>query len=74
MNDLEFLYSKLIKHPLFVIKKNELDRFNKIYNDIIHKQNDYSDFIDSMTLLTGFFNDGHTNIELSCHIRIVINA
>lgn len=64
VNDLEFLYSKLIKHPLFVIKKNELDRFNKIYNDIIHKQNDYSDFIDSMTLLTGFFNDGHTNIEL----------
>ncbi len=64
VNDLEFLYSKLIRHPLFFIKKNELDRFNKIYNDIIHKQNDYSNFIDSMTLLTGFFNDGHTNIEL----------
>lgn len=64
INDLKFLYSKLVKHPLFLIDKNEFFRFQELYYEAIQKQNNYSDFIDSMTLLTTFFNDGHTNIEL----------
>lgn len=64
VKDIEFLYSKLIKHPLFIIEKEELDRFNKLYDDIICKQKDFCTFVNSMTMLTCFFEDGHTNIEL----------
>ncbi len=64
VKDIEFLYSKLIKHPLFIIEKDELDRFNKLYDDIICKQKDFCTFVNSMTMLTCFFEDGHTNIEL----------
>ena len=64
VKDLEFLYSKLIKHPLFIIDRNKLSEFERIYSDIFDRQRSFSDFINSMNLLTGFFGDGHTNIEL----------
>ncbi len=62
--DLEYLYSKLIKHPLFCINQEELSKFESLYRTAIDKQNGFTDFIDAMTLLTAFFKDGHTNIEL----------
>lgn len=62
--DLNFLYSQLINHPLFVINKEKLSEFRSVFCAVIDRQNTYIDFIDAMDLLTGFFNDGHTNFEL----------
>lgn len=62
--DLEYLYSKLIKHPLFYINQEERSKFESLFRITIDKQNSFTDLINAMTLLTGFFNDGHTNIEL----------
>ena len=62
--DLEYLYSKLIKHPLFIIKQSEKQKFDNLFNFIMNSVTSYYQFIDSINQLTCFFCDGHTNMEL----------
>ena len=64
IEDIEFLYSKLIEHPLFIINKAEREKFDQLFNQIIYGVTTYEDFILAASRLTCFFGDGHTNIEL----------
>lgn len=63
--DLEYLYSKLVKHPLFVIQESERRAFDKLFCSIINNETiNANQFTDAINKLTGFFQDGHTNMEL----------
>lgn len=63
--DLEYLYSKLVKHPLFIIKSSEQLAFDNLFSSVCdNKIINYNQFIDAVNQLTGFFQDGHTNMEL----------
>lgn len=64
IEDLEYLYGKLVKHPLFLINGAELSGFDKLFHQTIGGIETYDDFISAASRLTGFFCDGHTNIEL----------
>lgn len=61
IEDLEYLYSKLVKHPLFAVNEGERTRFDTLFHTNI---TNYHDFLSAATQLTCFFCDGHTNIEL----------
>lgn len=62
--DLEYLYGKLIKHPLFLIDGAAQSKFDKLFYTTINGVTTYDDFISAASQLTCFFCDGHTNIEL----------
>ena len=58
IEDLEYLYSKLVKHPLFAVNEGERTRFDTLFHTNI---TNYHDFLSAATQLTCFFCDGHTN-------------
>lgn len=62
--DLAFLHANLVKHPLLILDQEKRLQFECLYNEMLDKPMDFIDLIDTMTLLTTFFHDGHTNIEL----------
>ncbi len=62
--DLAFLRSQLGKHPLFAFDQEKRLQFECLYNDTLDWTGDDISLIHAMTLLTSFFHDGHTNIEL----------
>ena len=62
--DFEYLYSKLIKHPLFIINAAEQARFNALFSTVTGNTAAYNDFLSGINRLTCFFSDGHTNMEL----------
>ena len=63
--DLKFLYDKLSLHPLFVDNPSKFISFKNIYNNIRTEEiNSYNQFISFANMLTCFFCDGHTNIEI----------
>lgn len=64
LEDLEYLYNKLVKHPLFSINKAEQSKFDKLFCETSSNVITYADFILATSKLTCFFCDGHTNIEL----------
>ena len=64
IKDLEYLYGKLVKHPLFLIDGAELSRFEKLFHQTIGNIQTIDDFVLAANQLTCFFGDGHTNIEL----------
>lgn len=64
IEDLEYLYGKLVKHPLFLINEAELSQFDKLFHQTVSCIETYDDFILAASQLTCFFCDGHTNIEL----------
>ena len=63
--DLAFLHSKLVEHPLFILNQEKRLQFECLYKEMFDRTGDFINLIDTMTLLTTFFHDGHTNIELS---------
>ncbi len=69
IEDLEYLYRKLVKHPLFLINGAELSRFDKLFHQTVSRIETYDDFISAASRLTCFFCDGHTNIELPYSIE-----
>ena len=62
--DLQFLYDELNKHSSIKINPLISNRLKELFETLINEVIDYKSFINSMTTLTNFFNDGHTNIEL----------
>ncbi len=61
--DLQYLYFSLQSHPSLVYEENRI-RFMQLYEDLKQTLKDEYSFLQAMTKLTMFFNDGHTNIEL----------
>lgn len=64
IEDLEYLYEKLIKHPLFLTNGAERSQFDELFHQTVSCVETYDDFISAASRLTCFFRDGHTNIEL----------
>ena len=64
IEDLEYLYSKLIRHPLFLINEADQTKFEDLFREMSNRVSTFDDFISAATQLTCFFCDGHTNIEL----------
>jgi len=64
IEDLKYLYSKLIKHPLFAVKEEERANFDALFCKLTGNITTYDAFLSAATRLTCFFHDGHTNIEL----------
>jgi len=62
--DLEYLHSKLVKHPLFLINRAAKTEFDKLFSETCCCAATYDSFISAASALTCFFHDGHTNIEL----------
>lgn len=62
--DLEYLYSELLRHPLFLEDEKKKRNFEELYLSVKEKELEYDSFLDTATELTLFFQDGHTNIEL----------
>lgn len=76
--DYNFLYSELLKHPIFIegltiasdSTKKEKQRtrkkteFEALYHEGCDAVVDYQSLINAATILISFFGDGHTNIEL----------
>lgn len=62
--DLEYLYSKLLKHPSLHIDREKKKCFEQFYLSNKNKKYDYESFINTATELTMFLQDGHTNIEI----------
>lgn len=62
--DLEYLYSALLKHPAIIEDEKKQMELEALY--LVKKETvcDYDSFIDVATQLTVFFRDGHTNIEI----------
>lgn len=63
LGDFDYLYNALKQHPLFS-KNREIAEFEKFYRELRENIVDYTSFINAMTKLTTFFEDGHTNIEM----------
>ena len=62
-NDFTYLYHALKAHPM-LLKSCKLEEFDLLYEKLQNQITDYNTLIDAMTMLTMFFEDGHTNIEL----------
>ncbi len=63
--DLEYLYSALLKHPAIIVDEKKKTGLENLYLAKEETVRDYENFIDAATELTSFFQDGHTNIEIS---------
>lgn len=61
--DLRRLYNALRKHPLFIREPEQAPYFDALYQ-ALHSPKSFASLVDSATVLTVFFQDGHTNIEL----------
>lgn len=62
--DFNQLYTALQSHPYLIDFPEKSDEFRELYSQRVRAISDYSTFLDSLTALTCFFRDGHTNIEL----------
>lgn len=62
--DLEYLYSALLKHPVIIVDEKKKTELETLYLTKQETVCDYDSFIDVATELTSFFQDGHTNIEI----------
>ncbi|MBE7047731.1 MAG: hypothetical protein E7396_10050, partial [Ruminococcaceae bacterium] len=62
--DLEYLYSALLKHPAIIEDEKKQMELEALYLAKKETVCDYDSFIDAATELTVFFQDGHTNIEI----------
>ena len=62
--DLEYLYDKLLHHPLFIIDTSKKIEFDALYHSLNKQATSYDKFITSVNRLTGYFCDGHTNMEI----------
>lgn len=63
-SDLEFLYSELMKHPAFIRNEKDPEEFLRIFEKNKEGICDLDSFVDALTNMVMFFEDGHTNIEL----------
>lgn len=61
--DFEYLYSALKNHPL-LFGTERMQEYQQLYEQLQSQIQDYNSFIEAMTKLTMFFEDGHTNIEI----------
>ena len=64
IEDFNQLYINLQSHPLLINFPEKMEEFHKLYPQRLGSISNYSSFLDSLTALTCFFQDGHTNIEL----------
>ena len=64
IEDFNQLYIDLQSHPFLIDFPEKIEEFHKLYTQRLGSISDYSSFLDSLTALTCFFQDGHTNIEL----------
>ncbi len=64
--DLEYLYSMLLRHPSILEDEKRKAAFEDMYLKKKNVEYEYDSFIDASTELTAFFHDGHTNIEIPC--------
>ena len=62
--DLDHLYGALLSHPLLRDDPNELEAFRGLYPILKEGCTGFDSFVTAASDLTGFFRDGHTNIEL----------
>lgn len=62
--DLGYLYSELRKHPAIIVDEKKKTELEALYLAKEETVCDYDSFIDAATKLTGYFQDGHTNIEI----------
>lgn len=62
--DLEYLYSALLKHPAIIVDEKKQTELEALYLAKEETVCDYDSFVDAATELTSFFQDGHTNIEI----------
>lgn len=62
--DFNQLYFDLQSHPYLIDFPEKAEEFHNLYFQLLGSISDYSSFLDSLTALTCFFHDGHTNIEL----------
>ena len=63
LEDLEYMYEALKKHPSFLFGKKS-EQFENLYKKVALGISDYSSLLHAMEKLTMFFEDGHTNIEI----------
>lgn len=62
--DIKYIYEKLLLHPLFLIDATKKIEFETLFNSLCLQVVSYDDFVASINRLTGFFCDGHTNMEM----------
>lgn len=62
--DIKYIYDKLWLHPLFIIDASKKTEFETLFDSLSVQVANYDEFIVSINRLTGFFCDGHTNIEM----------
>jgi len=62
--DIKYIYGKLLLHPLLMIDATKKAEFETLFDSLGVQVADYDAFITLLNRLTGFFCDGHTNIEL----------
>ena len=62
--DLEFFYSNLLNHPAFLTGDKKQTEFQILFENIWTNVQNHDSFIDALSSMTMFFEDGHTNIEL----------
>lgn len=62
--DLKYIYEKLSEHPLFIIEESKKAVFDALFYSLNDRVIDYDAFINAINRLTGFFCDGHTNMEI----------
>lgn len=64
IEDFNQLYFDLQVHPYLIDFPEKSTEFQTLYSHNLRTITDYPSFLDSLTALTCFFNDGHTNIEI----------
>ena len=62
--DIKYIYEKLLLHPLFIIDATKKTEFETLFNSLSLLVISYDDFVALINRLTGFFCDGHTNMEI----------
>ncbi len=63
-HDLQYLYNALLNHPYFCFCPDALQEFRQLYRSLRNTAEDMSSLINAASILTGYFHDGHTNIEI----------
>lgn len=64
IEDFNQLFIDLQSHPFLIDFPEKTEELHKLYSQQLGSISDYSSFLDALTALTCFFQDGHTNIEL----------
>lgn len=61
--DYNYLYDALKKHPLLQ-SAEKMSEYECLASTLQCEVQDYDSLVNTMSVLTSFFKDGHTNIEL----------